>query len=73
MAVKLTPEEVKWLVDNGLPENAVSAAPGWPPGRFFRQILGGRMRNNGQLETAYLMLVPGKHLCLKVRESESVP
>ena len=31
------------------------------------------MRDNGQLETAYLMLVPGKHLCLKVQEPESIP
>ena len=31
------------------------------------------MRSNGQLETAYLTLTPGKHLCLKVRESESIP
>ena len=51
----------------------VSAAPGWPPGRFFRHILGGTMRDNGQLETAYLMLEPGKHLCLKVQEPESIP
>merc|ERR1712078_888282 len=47
--------------------------PGWPPGRFFRRILGGKMRDNGQLETAYLMLEPGKHLCLKVQELEAIP
>ena len=60
-------------MDNCLPEHAVSAPPGWPPGGFFRRILGGTMRDNGQLETAYLMLEPGKHLCLKVQEPESIP
>ena len=73
MTRRLTTEEAKWLVDNCLPEHAVSAAPGWPPGGFFRRILGGKMRDNGQLETAYLMLEPGKHLCLKVQEPESIP
>ena len=73
MTRRLTTEEAKWLVDNCLPEHAVSAAPGWPPGQFFKRILGGKMRDNGQLETAYLMLEPGKHLCLKVQEPESIP
>ena len=73
MTRRLTTEEAKWLVDNCLPAHSVSAPPAWPPGGFFRRLLGGSMRDNGQLETAYLMLVPGKQLCLKVKERESIP
>ena len=73
MSRELTTEEAKWLVDHCLPEHAVSAAPGWPPGGFFRRVLGGTMRETGQLETAYLMLEPGKHLCLKLQDPESLP
>ena len=64
MTRRLTAEEAKWLVDNCLPEHAVSAPPGWPPGGFFRRILGGTMRDKGQLETAYLMPVSYTHLTL---------
>ena len=59
MANNLTADEAKWLVDNCMPEHATAKAPGWPPGGFFRKVLGGNMRDNGQLETAYLMLEPG--------------
>ena len=61
------------MVDNCMPEHATAEAPGWPPGGFFRKVLGGKMRDNGQLETAYLMLEPGKHLCLKVQELGELP
>ena len=69
----LTAVQVKWLVDNCMPEHATAEAPGWPPGGFFRKVLGGNMRDNSQLETAYLMLEPGKHLCLKVQELGELP
>ena len=69
----LTAVQAKWLVDNCMPEHATAEAPGWPPGGFFRKVLGGNMRDNGQLETAYLMLEPGKHLCLKVQELGELP
>ena len=69
----LTAVQVKWLVENCMPEHATAEAPGWPPGGFFRKVLGGKMRDNGQLETAYLMLQPGKHLCLKVQELGELP
>ena len=69
----LTAVQAKWLVDNCMPEHATAEAPGWPPGGFFRKVLGGNMRDNGQLETAYLMLEPGKHLCLKVQEPGELP
>ena len=55
----LTTEEVTWLVENCLAKEAVSPAPDWPPGQFFKRVLGGGcMRETGQLETAYLMLQP---------------
>ena len=73
MPNNLTAVEAKWLVDNCMPEHATAEAPGWPPGGFFRKVLGGNMRDNGQLETAYLMLEPGKHLCLKVQELGELP
>ena len=69
----LTAVQVKWLVDNCMPEHATAEAPGWPPGGFFRKVLRGKMRDSGQLETAYLMLEPGKHLCLKVQELGELP
>ena len=72
MARGLTTEEARWLVGNCLPQHAVSAAPDWPPGKYFRRLLKGNMRVSGQLETAYLMLDRGKHLCLKVKEPESL-
>ena len=72
MARGLTTEEARWLVGNCLPQHAVSAAPDWPPGKYFRRVLKGNMRGSGQLETAYLMLDHGKHLCLKVKEPESL-
>ena len=70
---KLTAVQAQWLVDHCMPEHATAEAPGWPPGRFFMKVLGGSMRDNGQLETAYLMLEPGKHLCLKVQELGELP
>ena len=69
----LTAAQVKWLVDNRMPAHATAEAPGWPPGRFFRKVLRGKMRDSGQVETAYLMLEPGKHLCLKVQEVGELP
>ena len=69
----LTAVQVKGLVDNCMPELATAEAPDWPLGSFFRQILGSKMRNSGQLETAYLMLEPRKHLCLKVQELGELP
>jgi len=73
MPNNLTAVQAQWLVDNCMPEHATAEAPGWPPGGFFRNVLGGNMRDNGQLETAYLMLEPGKHLCLKVQEPGELP
>ena len=70
---KLTAVQAQWLVDNCMPEHATSEAPGWPPGRFFRKVLGGNMRDNGQLETSYLVLERGKHLCLKFQELAELP
>ena len=70
---KLTAVQAQWLVDNCMPEHATSEAPGWPPGGFFRKVLGGNMRDNGQLETAYLLLERGKHLCLKFQELAELP
>ena len=70
---KLTAVQAQWLVDHCMPEHATAEAPGWPPGRFFMKVLGGNMRDNGQLETAYLMLEPRKHLCLKVQELGELP
>ena len=72
MARGLTTAEARWLAGNCLPQHAVSAAPDWPPGKYFRRVLKGNMRGSGQLETAYLMLDHGKHLCLKVKEPESL-
>ena len=73
MPNNLTAVEAKWLVDNCMPEHATAEAPGWPPRSFFRKVLGGNMRPGVHLENAYLMLEPGKHLCLKVREPEELP
>ena len=72
MAHKLEDEEAQWLRDPCLPEHAVSEPPGWAPGKFFMNICGGKMRYSGQLETAYLMLERGKHLCFKVQEPETL-
>ena len=69
----LTAVQVKWLVDNCMPEHATAEAPCLPPGGFFRKVLGGKMRTGGQVEAAYLMLEPGKHLCLKVQELGELP
>ena len=73
MPNNLTAVQAQWLVANCMPEHATAEAPGWPPGGFFRKVLGGNMRDNGQLETAYLMLEPGKHLCLKFQELGELP
>ena len=73
MPNNLTEVEAKWLVDNCMPEHATAEAPGWPPGGFFRKVLRGNMRFYVQLENAYLMLEPGKHLCLKVQEPGELP
>ena len=73
MPNNLTADQAHWLVDNCMPEHATAEAPGWPPGRFFRKVLRGQMRDSGKLETAYLMLEPGKHLCLKVQELGELP
>ena len=62
MPNNLTADQAHWLVDNCMPEHATAEAPGWPPGRFFRKVLRGQMRDSGKLETAYLMLQPGKHV-----------
>ena len=70
---KFTAVQLKWLLDNRVPAHATAEAPGWPPGRFFRKVLRSKMRGSGQVETAYLMLEPGKHLCLKVQELGELP
>ena len=70
---KFTAVQLKWLLDNRVPAHATAEAPGWPPGRFFRKVLRSKMRGSGQVETAYLMLEPGKHLCLKVQELRDIP
>ena len=72
MARGLTTAEARWLAGNCLPQHAVSAAPDWPPGKYFRRVLKGNMRVSGQLETAYLMLEKGKHLCLRIQEPEAL-
>ena len=73
MPNNLTEAEAQWLVDNCTPEHATAEAPGWPPGSFFRNVLPGNRRFHLQLEMAYLMLEPGKHLCLKVQEPGELP
>ena len=69
----LTAVQVQWLVDNCMPPQATAKAPCWPPGRFFMKVLRCKMRFGGQVETAYLMLEPGRHLCLKVQELGQLP
>ena len=73
MTCRLTTAEAQWLVDNCLPTHPVSEPPAWPPGAYFRRLLGCSMRESVQLETAYLMLVPGKHLRLKVQDRDAIP
>ena len=52
-----------------MPPNFVPVLPPWPPGRYFARILKKQMREGFFFETAYLMLVPGKHLRLPVRDA----
>ena len=68
----LTDEEVRWLKDHRLPPSGPAAPPLWPPGQFFKRILGCKANKSLKYETAYLMLVPGKHLHLRVRDAAKI-
>ena len=72
MPRSLATAEVQWLVDNCLPPNFASHPPPWPPGGYFRRLLKCKMRESFQFETAYLMLVRGKHLRLPVRDAADI-
>ena len=68
MARKLTDADVRWLQGICMPPGFCSVPPPWPPGRYFARILKKRMREGFFFEAAYLMLEPGKHLRLRVRD-----
>ena len=73
MPRSLTVAEVQWLLDNCLDSCATADQPAWPPGAYFRSLLGCSMRDSVQLEVSYLMLVPGKHLRLTVQDVAAIP
>ena len=73
MPRSLTVVEVQWLRENCLKPFATADPPPWPPGAYFRRLLGCSMRDSVQLEVSYLMLVPGKHLRLTVQDVAAIP
>ena len=73
MPRSLTVAEVQWLLDNCLEPFATADPPPWPPGAYFKSLLGCSMNYILKLEAAYLMPVPGKHLRLTVREVADIP